>query len=167
MKDAVNEPLFRVCALSVAVFDRVNAATAAEVGLGGAAAAALLCVDQEPGMTIDQLATLVGVSGSGAVRLVDRLDGSGLVERRAGTDGRTRHLYVTTPGRRAARRTFQRRNEMLDAILTPLDDNDRRDLQRVTDKMLAGIEDDTPQVAHLCRLCDLGDCPEGTCPVRD
>ncbi len=54
------------------------------------------------GSTVDGLARAVGLTHSGAVRLADRLEADGLLERRPGPDGRTRALHLTPAGLRTA-----------------------------------------------------------------
>ena len=54
--------------------------------------------------SVDQLRRVLGLTHSGAVRLVDRLAADGLVERSGGPDGRTRSVVLTRKGRAAAHR---------------------------------------------------------------
>src|SRR5215216_1211147 len=56
-------------------------ATKAVVGLGGAAAAALVTIEARPGWTIEQMRGGLGLTQPGAARLVERLTEAGLVER--------------------------------------------------------------------------------------
>src|SRR4051794_34944005 len=86
--------LLGACSLAIAELLPAAAADAALVALGGWLA----------GGTVDRLARVLHLTHSGAVRLVDRLERDGLVQRRPGPDGRTRSLFVTTAGAREARR---------------------------------------------------------------
>ncbi|MEO8686777.1 MAG: helix-turn-helix domain-containing protein, partial [Solirubrobacteraceae bacterium] len=68
--------------LSLAVTGRVEAAVAARSPHGPSAPAALSALEGYlGGEPIDTLARVLGLTHSGAVRLVDRLAGAGLVER--------------------------------------------------------------------------------------
>ncbi len=83
-------------AFALAVGDRVATATEGAVGAGGAAAAVLVHLHHHPGRSVSDLAAVVGVGGSGGVRLVDRLEGQGLVTRGSSpTDRRTVLLRLT------------------------------------------------------------------------
>ena len=88
--------------LSLAVAGRVEAAVASPLGPSAPAALAALegYLGGEP---IDALAQTLGLTHSGAVRLVDRLCEAGLAERRRGGDARTVAVALTPAGRGAAR----------------------------------------------------------------
>src|SRR5882757_6429560 len=59
--------------------------------------------------SIDRLRTVLGLTSSGTVRLVDRLEQAGYVERRPGEDGRTTVVTLTAVGERMARRVSDAR----------------------------------------------------------
>src|ERR671915_1052511 len=116
-----------VGALALAVGDRI--AEAADPAVGGSAAEALVTLaGAGAGGTIDSLAKVVGLTHSGAVRLVDRLARAGLVERRVGADQRSVALHLTPEGRRAARRVLARREAAIESVLAPLTARERADL---------------------------------------
>ena len=95
-------------ALALALSDRL--ATAAEPVGGATAAEALVALNgTAAGGSIDALAGIVGLSHSGTVRLVDRLERDGHVERRRGADQRSAALILTPAGRRLARQVLTRR----------------------------------------------------------
>src|ERR687897_432069 len=72
-------------ALSLAVAERVEAATRAAAAHGGSAPAALAALDVFlGGSSIDTVRKPLGLTHSAAVRLVDRLEVAGLVRRGAG-----------------------------------------------------------------------------------
>src|SRR3954464_4238422 len=83
------------------------------------------------GTTIDGLARVLGLTHSGAVRLADRLEREGLIERGPGSDGRTRSLHVTAAGARAARRLQGERFAALEDVLVALDAEERATLTGV------------------------------------
>ena len=83
-------------ALAVIVTDRTGNAVAAAAGHSLSAAVALSALHHfldRP--TVDALGRVLGLSPSGAVRLVDRLAADGLVTRGPGADGRSRSLTLT------------------------------------------------------------------------
>ena len=76
--------------LALAVQERVGTAAAATLPHGASAPAALVALESTlAGGTIDALRRVLGLTHSGAVRLVDRLAAAGLVERRVGPDARS------------------------------------------------------------------------------
>ena len=99
-------------ALAVEVADRVQKAGNPHGASVPAALAALHGL--AAGQSIDSLARVVGLSHSGAVRLVDRLSETGFAERRMGADGRAVALQLTPEGRRAARRVLAQREAAIE-----------------------------------------------------
>ena len=155
-----------VGALALVIADRL--ADAAEPGFGGSAAQALATLHGEAaGASIDALARIVGLTHSGTVRLVDRLAGAGLVERRTGADARSASLYLTPAGRRVARRTLARREAAISSVLAGLSRTDRSALARVAETALADLATTAEDDRRICRLCDTEACGRrrGTCPV--
>jgi MarR family transcriptional repressor of emrRAB len=153
-------------ALGLAVADRI--AESAEPAVGGSVAQALVTLlGPQAGGTIDALARVTGLTHSGAVRLVDRMVGSGLVERRIGADQRSAALFLTPAGRRAGRRVLVRREAAVQSILAPLDRAEREALAQLAERMLReqGVAEGAER--RLCRLCDREACgrPRGRCPV--
>ena len=160
----VPDPLHRLSALVTALDDRVRAAVEAASGVAGTGPDALLTIGHVPGLRVDDLAAMLRVSHSGAVRTVDRLVAAGLVVRRpAADDRRTVALGLTEPGKRLRRVVVEARNREIDAALALLEPRQQRALGALVDTMLAGIAargDDH----SMCRLCDPDDCTAG-CPV--
>jgi DNA-binding MarR family transcriptional regulator len=156
-------------ALALAVSDRVAKAVADRSGRSESAAAALSALDQflaHP--SIDLLAQVLGLSQSGTVRLVDRLEGDGLVQRGAGEDGRITTVSVTPAGRRTARRLEAVRLELLDGVLEPLTVGERRTLSALLGRLLVGMMREPGATRWMCRSCDLSACgrPAGHCPLE-
>jgi DNA-binding MarR family transcriptional regulator len=146
------------CGLAVAGRLPSAAADAALVALHGWLA----------GGTVDALARTLRLSHSGAVRLADRLEADGLLERRAGADGRTRALFVTPAGAAAAGMLQAGRMGALGEVLGVLDDVERATLTGLLEKLLGAMVHDTEGARFTCRLCDADVCghPE-TCPVTN
>ena len=118
------------------------------------------------GTTIDRLARVLAITHSGAVRLVDRLAAAGLVERRAGHDGRTVAVTITDAGRQVGARVQADRQDVLQALLAPLDDGEREQLAVLLGKLLSGMTPDHEVAGNICRLCDPDACGHpDTCPV--
>jgi MarR family transcriptional regulator, negative regulator of the multidrug operon emrRAB len=154
-------------ALGLAVADRL--AEAADPRAAGSAAEALVTLHGTGGgLSIDALARVVGLSHSGAVRLVDRLQAAGLVERRAGADQRSTSLRLTVTGRRAARRALARREAAVQGLLAPLSAADRESVARLSELVLAAAARTAGERERVCRLCDREACGRrrGDCPVQ-
>jgi MarR family transcriptional regulator, negative regulator of the multidrug operon emrRAB len=141
---------------------------AAELGPSGAPALLALSSWLDGG-SIEQLRAILEITHSGAVRLVDRLAAAGLVERRAGPDGRTAALGVTAEGARAADEVRGERAAAIEAVLAPLDAADRERLERVLETLLGGIARGPAPPGRICRMCDAVACGhyEGRCPVTE
>jgi MarR family transcriptional regulator, negative regulator of the multidrug operon emrRAB len=155
-----------VATFGTAVGDAIDRSTAAAASASGAGAAALVSLLGSPGMGVDALAIATGVTGSGAVRLVDRLERDGLLERRAGADRRSVSLWLTSAGTRRARRTLEARADAVSALLAALDEDERRALVAIAEKVLVTATTSRPTAEHLCRLCDFAMCPEEVCPIE-
>ena len=144
--------------LSLAVTGRVEAAVASSPH-GPSAPAALSALEGYlGGEPIDALARVLGLTHSGAVRLVDRLAAAGLVERRRGGDGRS--VAVTlTPGRpsRRGRDPGGARGALAEALAV-LGAGERRALTELNEKLLAGLTSDRASARRICRLCDIEAC---------
>jgi MarR family transcriptional repressor of emrRAB len=153
-------------ALGLAVADRL--AEAAESAGGASSAEALVALNgRAAGASIDALAGIVGLSHSGAVRLVDRLARDGLVERRRAADQRSAALVLTPAGRRAARRILTRREAEMHSLLALLTDGEQDALTQVAERILAELGTAPGAERRVCRLCDLEACgrTRGRCPV--
>jgi len=157
-------------ALALVVADQTSAAIAAASGQSVSGAAALSALHQfldRP--SLDRLRRVLGLTPSGAVRLVDRLVASGLVTRGPGTDGRSRSLVLTPQGRRAAERIVAARANALRELLQRLSPEQRAALSALLDALMEGAVAGKDGGAWICRLCDLGACKrdEGRCPAAN
>lgn len=148
-------------ALALAVDDRTAPATDA------AALSALLHFLESP--SVDLLRRVLGLSASGTVRLVDRLERDGLVRRRGGEDGRVRVIELTAAGRRAAEKVAHARGEVLESALEVLDPGQRAALDELLSAVLVGLIPHPGPNGWMCRLCDTDACEreQGRCPVAN
>jgi MarR family transcriptional repressor of emrRAB len=167
-------------ALSLVVADRMNAAVEAVAAVGPSAPAALAALHEFlDGGSVTQLSSVLGLSHSGTVRLVDRLAVEGLVERVGAKDGRAVSVVLTSNGRRVALRIRQARSKALTIALSALTSEEVDNLAVALDTMLTTItiaraeersaySQDRSQ-PWLCRLCDYAACgrSEGNCPVNN
>jgi DNA-binding MarR family transcriptional regulator len=157
-------------ALAQAIADRTASAVAAAAGQHASAAAALSAMDQfldRP--TVNQLCNVLGLTHSGAVRLIDRLAEAGLVTRGPGDDGRSRSIALTAQGRAVAERVAAARMAALDDLLADLSPAERDSLGGMLDRLMARVVWGKDGGAWICRLCDLGACErsQGRCPAAN
>lgn len=165
-------------ALSLVVADRMNTAVEAIATLGPSAPAALAAMHEFlDGGSVTQLSSVLGLTHSGTVRLVDRLAAEGLAERVGAQDGRAVSVVLTRRGRRTAARILQTREKSLTSALSALSPDEIDNLAAALDTMLTTVTlaraeersartNDRPQ-PWVCRLCDFTACgrSEGNCPV--
>lgn len=119
--------------------------------------------------SIDLLCRVLGLSSSGTVRLVDRLERDGLVTRTDGADARVTMIALTPAGRQAARAVGSARADVLAGALATLSTADRDELDRLLGEVLVGMIRGPGARRWMCRLCDTGACGReaGRCPVAN
>jgi DNA-binding MarR family transcriptional regulator len=148
--------------LGLAVAARIEAAARASLRHGGETPAAVVVIGYGLGPSNDELRRILGLSHPGCVRLVDRLEADGLVERRAARDGRAVALFLTPAGHDLREALLAGRLAAILPILQPLDDAEEAALAGLLHKLLAALPGSDNERCHLCRLCDdrvCSDCP--------
>lgn len=150
-------------AWALAVDDVQRKAVDAVAGHGGSVPSALVTLGAFPGQTIEELRNALGLTHSGAVRLVDRLVEAGWLERRPGVGGRALSLVLTPGGREAGRKLLRERGKAIASLLEPLCHADQVQLEGLLEKMLASRASTRRDARHVCRLCERQTCPP--CPV--
>src|SRR3954471_14613989 len=116
----------RLGAIALTLSDGIREATEAATGTAGGLPAALVSLREwADGTSVDVLAEAMRVSHSRAVRVVDRLEVTGLARREGDpSDGRRAWVRLSRPGRRLADRALAARARvLLDAVagLDPAD----------------------------------------------
>lgn len=130
----------------------------------GVTAQALLLIDLEPGLRIDQLRRGLGLSHPGTVRLIDRLCGRSLVLRSTDpSDGRAVNLRLSESGRQEVRAMQLARRRALRGCLAGLSPEERRTLGAVCYKLLTTAIQSDDEALRTCRLCTGSSCQD--CPV--
>jgi DNA-binding MarR family transcriptional regulator len=117
--------------------------------------------------TVDQIRQVLGLTPSGAVRLIDRLEADGLVRRGPGPDGRSRAITLTEPGRAAATALTRARRDVLTAMLDGFSADELAALEGMLARMMRNAVNAKTGGAWICRLCDLTACDRaaGRCPA--
>src|SRR5215211_5202015 len=157
-------------ALSLSVADRTSDAVGDAAGQSETAAIALSALHHFlDAPSVDLLRQVLGLTPSGTVRLVDRLEHAGYVTRHPGRDGRSVSLRLTASGRRAAERVSAARSEVLQDALSVLDPGEREAFDELVSRVLVGLIRGPRAVRWMCRLCDMSACgrEEGRCPVAN
>jgi DNA-binding MarR family transcriptional regulator len=157
-------------ALALVVTDQTAQTIAAAAGQSVSAAAALSALHHfldRP--TLDRLRQVLGLTPSGAVRLVDRLADAGLVTRGRGGDGRSRSVALTEAGERVAEQITAARAALLTDALDGLTPAERQTLDKLMGRVMANIVRSKDGGAWICRLCDLEACGRaaGHCPAAN
>lgn len=159
-------------ALAGAVTDQSTAAMAGAAGLpakGSTTALAALSAIAEflDSPTVDQIRQVLGLTPSGAVRLIDRLEADGLVVRGPGPDGRSRAITLTQPGRAAATDLSRARTTVLTGMLAGFSADELQALEGMLGRMMRNAVHAKAGGAWICRLCDLTACERsaGRCPA--
>lgn len=157
-------------ALSLALTDRTSAAVGDAAAQSETAAVALSALHhflQDP--SVDLLRQVLGLTPSGTVRLVDRLQDAGYLTRQPGRDGRSVSLRLTASGRRAAKRVSAARAEVLQDALSGLEAGERTTLDDLLSRVIVGLIRGPGATRWMCRLCDTTACgrEHGNCPVAN
>jgi DNA-binding MarR family transcriptional regulator len=133
------------------------------VGLDTRQLAALSLIASHPGCSIEWLRRRVGLTQSGTVRLVDRLQAEGLVRRGRPGSGRV-ELAMTAPGSRRLKRWNQARERVVEELTANLRPISRSDLVTALANSLSSRSRARDQADVACRTCDWPACGN-RCPV--
>lgn len=86
---------------------------------------ALLHVSRNDGITHRELAERLGIEAPTLVRLIDRMENEGLLQRRASvTDRRVKHLHLSATGRKEVERIWASAADLRQEILSELSPTD-------------------------------------------
>jgi DNA-binding MarR family transcriptional regulator len=140
---------------------------AADAQRAASAPAALATLLAYPGISIQRLRRALGLTHSGGVRLVDRLEAEGLLTRHAAADGRVAALDLTQAGHERARAVLAQRERALARLLAPLGADERKTLTQLLERVLEPLPADRDDLERICRLCDYRTCDGSNlaCPV--
>lgn len=159
-------------ALAATVTDQATAAMLAATDLpaaGSSSALATVSAIAEflDAPTVDQVRRVMGLTPSGAVRLIDRLESAGLVVRGPGADGRTRAITLTGRGAAAAAALARARRQVLTGMLDGLTPDELDILSELLGRLMGNAVRAKSGGAWICRLCDLTACERaaGRCPA--
>ena len=117
-----------------------------------------------PDVTVSELGKVLGLTNSGAVRLVNRLERDGLLARQE-RQGRVVTVKLTDHGRRLAKDLQRRRLAVVDDLLSSLVLDERQQLAVMLDKVLHDARLEPEQARRACRFCDHRCCDGDACPI--
>ncbi len=155
-------------ALALAVVDRVTEAIGDAAGHSISSAAAVSALHHLlDGPSIERLSQVLGLTHSGTVRLVDRLEDDGYVRRERGPDGRSAAVSLTPAGREVAAGVRAARGQVLHDALAPLDPAEQQVFGELVGRILVGMMREPGATRWTCRLCDTDACGRytGGCPI--
>ncbi len=158
--------------------DEQRRAMAAATGLTESGVAAVVALDQFlDGSRIGDIASVLGLSHSGAVRVSARLVDAGLLQRVELGDRREVGVRLTARGRSVARRAAAVRADVAQRLVDGMSDRQRRDFERMLGGVVAQLTRErlehrratASESPWLCRTCDLAACgrPDGRCPAAN
>ena len=150
-------------ALALAVTDRIKSGLKHVFDRSGESAAAITVIGYVPGLSVEILRQVLDLSHPGTVRLIDRLEEDGLVERRNAVDGRAVALHLTRKGGKLRQRLMDRRLDTLEAALKGLTADERLVLGDLLAKVLTNLPETEMAKHRICRLCAVRTCSD--CPI--
>lgn len=165
-----------LASLSLNLAEKGQRALERASGLTGTATTALLALEEFlGGAHVGRLADVLGLTHSGAVRLVTQLEREGLAERHEGMDRRRVEVRLTTRGRTKAREARTARDEVIASSTSNLTIAQRRSLEALLATVVSAEIADRMELRRTgrsdpwwCRTCDFGACGrvEGRCPAQ-
>ncbi|MBV8735640.1 MAG: MarR family transcriptional regulator [Solirubrobacterales bacterium] len=126
--------------------------------------AALVLLRNRPASNVDWLHQRLGITQSGAVRLVDRLVALGLVRREKPPGRKEVALHVTASGEAQLEQGLKARSLAIGALVESLPTADQAKLAALISKALAGGSRERGEADVACRLCNWDAC-KPVCPV--
>lgn len=155
-------------ALSQLIIDVVADRLGAQLPHSGSAPAALVTIAHEPDLSIEHLRRALGLTHSGTVRLVDRLESEALVHRRRGGQREVK-LGLTRRGREAVKRIERTRIAAVAELLEVLSEDEQRQFDQLVARVLGERTHGEEDLRRICRLCSFDACERGgrACPVDE
>jgi MarR family transcriptional regulator, negative regulator of the multidrug operon emrRAB len=155
-----------VATFALDLSETVLSAVTEAAGQTGGLAAAVVYLSQEPGVGVERLRSVLGLSQPATVRLVNQLEGEGLATRSTnGNDARRVEVRLTPAGEARAAEIAEARLAAAGRFLAGVDARDRRTLVDVITRIYARRSPDYAETERVCRLCDLRACPQRSCPI--
>ena len=152
-------------ALLTGLHDRLAKRLERESEISGEGPAALVAIAYKEGRTVEFLRRTLSLSHSWTVRVVEKLEQAGLVNKKTAADKRAVALYLTEQGKRKAQGIVRARRRCLDEVLAALPAKDQKQLVPMLERMLAVLTGPDDCAEAICKLCEVDVCPQSRCPV--
>lgn len=147
----------KLAALALAIADAILAKSD---DLAPTAVAALVTIRDRDPLSIGEIAHVVGLTHSAAVRLVDRLEKDWLVRRQRRV-GREVMVEITARGRRRAQQLQENRFAAVAGFLGELDPDEQDQLNLLVTKIIRKTGKSGLVVDQFCRMCRRSACDCG------
>jgi DNA-binding MarR family transcriptional regulator len=129
---------------------------------------ALVAIHNHPNETIDILSKVLGITHSGAVRLINTLEKENLVERhKSPQDARSVVLRVTVDGSIRVESILKSREGVTSKLLRSFDDNQKKDFMKLLEIAMSNLTNERIEARRICKLCNEGVCRKFGCPVEN
>jgi MarR family transcriptional regulator for hemolysin len=101
----------------------------------------LLHLSRTDGMTLSALAERIGIEAATLVRLIDRMEAEGMLERRPSeSDRRIKHLHLTPTGKETAKRIKAYAADLRKEILSEIDEKELNSTLSVLENIRKKLE---------------------------
>ena len=151
-------------ALALSITDQIHTITQQVLARSGETSAAIIIIGYVPGISVEVLRQVLGLSHPGTVRLIDRLRDDGYVERQKAKDGRAVALHLTQSGNALRTSLMEARLDLLQGALDGLSTEEQQTLGTLLAKVLKTLPESEMDKHRICRLCSVQACPD--CPIR-
>lgn len=143
-------PVKETVGCAIAKADRANRASVGELlsglGLHVGQERVLAELLREDGLRSGAIACRLGIVAATATKMISRMEGSGLIERRPDPDdARCGRVFLTDKGRSLEEPLGKLREENEERLLAGLDEEERRELHRLLGHVRRNLEDDGPE----------------------
>jgi MarR family transcriptional regulator, negative regulator of the multidrug operon emrRAB len=153
-------------AAATAIADAQATSMGVRTDLKPSTTAAILTLGQHPALTLSELASILALSHSATVRLVDNLAAKGLAKRGDGQDRREVTVSLTVQGHGLYAELRKAQNETMLPLIEVLEAAERAALEVALSRILAALTQGRESADHICRFCDEGACGQEECPVE-
>jgi MarR family transcriptional regulator, negative regulator of the multidrug operon emrRAB len=157
-----------LAAFALALTDKVNDAIRDNGGRSGMSSATLIQIGFNPGLSIERLRSLIGLTHSATVRVIDQLAGEGMVRRERNTEGDTRvaSLVLTDKGVTEMQTALVSRSLVAEPVVECFTALEMDSLASMLEKAIPNVVGFGANQDVVCRLCDMRACPQDRCPVN-
>ncbi|MCF6411507.1 MarR family winged helix-turn-helix transcriptional regulator [Pseudalkalibacillus salsuginis] len=153
-------------AFATILTDKTQGLSKNELLLGDNVMPALVTIYHYPYQSVDFLSRALSLSHSGTVRLVNKIVEKEMIAKQKGEDHRNIQLVVTTKGEEQIQQFFEKREVLFKHGIDMLNDEEKKWLESILEKILSTQANHLEQTRVICRLCNADACLHNNdCPV--